>query len=368
MNYKELSNEELDRLVMQKDGNAICEMADRNRKGSHGVLRNATRAFNLYHKAEKMNMPQAFQALGEMYAQGDYVAQNMDIANEYFEKATRLQSSAEQEYHQDWNQEQKHHQDKESKLKTQYDNDNIEYEEQSTVLVTNEFEDNSTDIKYDDTVVQYDNTVSIVQGQNDSRILDETWKVNSNQKVNMDLNEIKLLLDKGFNSRMNQDYHQAKACATKVLEALANVSVNEPEYEYKIDAFWLTAFTAFNQGNYMLQEQMSAQPGVSDKYPWSVYLLTVVHLNTNQASPVLETDMTKLLYSLNNKRLNQNEHSQLLALIGDLYLRNIHSSDGDTMKLAHSYFSVAANEGNNYAKEQLTKFSKTITGKINYKG
>ena len=52
MDYKSLSEEELERLVVQKDGEAICELGERCMYGSCGHEINLTRAYQLFHKGE----------------------------------------------------------------------------------------------------------------------------------------------------------------------------------------------------------------------------------------------------------------------------------------------------------------------------
>lgn len=87
MGYENKSNEELEQLVMNRDMDAIRELAERCRMGVKGCEKNLTRAANLYHKGEKKDCAWAYKALGDMYANGEYFAQNNEVANEYYAKA-----------------------------------------------------------------------------------------------------------------------------------------------------------------------------------------------------------------------------------------------------------------------------------------
>lgn len=87
MDYSNASNQELERLVSNKDGDAICELAERCMYGRGGHEVNLTRAYQLFHKGEKMGMSRAYIGLGEMYRNGIFFAKNENIAAEYFNKA-----------------------------------------------------------------------------------------------------------------------------------------------------------------------------------------------------------------------------------------------------------------------------------------
>ena len=53
MNYQSISNEELEKMVANKDGEAICELGERFLYGKNGSPQNLTRAYQLFHKGEK---------------------------------------------------------------------------------------------------------------------------------------------------------------------------------------------------------------------------------------------------------------------------------------------------------------------------
>ena len=64
MDYTRLSDEELQQLINKKDGDAICELGERCMYGTQGHEINLTRAYQLFHKGEKMGL--AFQILDDV--------------------------------------------------------------------------------------------------------------------------------------------------------------------------------------------------------------------------------------------------------------------------------------------------------------
>lgn len=87
MDYSNMPNEELERLVNNKDGEAICELGERCMYGTKGHAKNLTRAYQLFHKGEKLGLKRAYLGLAEMYQNGIYFARNEKLANEYYQKA-----------------------------------------------------------------------------------------------------------------------------------------------------------------------------------------------------------------------------------------------------------------------------------------
>lgn len=75
MDYTTISNEELEHEVQQKNGDAICELGLRYLNGTHGITANPTKGYRLLHKAEKLEIQKAYQALGDMYRYGIFFAQ-----------------------------------------------------------------------------------------------------------------------------------------------------------------------------------------------------------------------------------------------------------------------------------------------------
>lgn len=87
MDYSNTTNEELEQLAGQKDGEAICELGERCMYGTNGCAKNLTRAYQLFHKGEKLGLKRAYLGLAKMYEKGIYFAKNDDLANEYHQKA-----------------------------------------------------------------------------------------------------------------------------------------------------------------------------------------------------------------------------------------------------------------------------------------
>ena len=67
MDYKNATIEELESLVNQKDGEAICELGERCLYGRGGIAINPSKAYKMFHKGENIHMPRAYAGLGEMY-------------------------------------------------------------------------------------------------------------------------------------------------------------------------------------------------------------------------------------------------------------------------------------------------------------
>lgn len=87
MDYTNMSNQELEQLIEQKDMEATCEMAERCLNGTDGVEMNLNRAYQLFHRAEAQGNPRAYHGLAYMYEHGILFAQNLTLAKEYYEKA-----------------------------------------------------------------------------------------------------------------------------------------------------------------------------------------------------------------------------------------------------------------------------------------
>lgn len=87
MDYTTISNEELEHEVQQKNGDAMCELGLRYLNGTHGIIANQTRGYRLLHKAEKMEVQKAYQALGDMYRYGIFFAPKRELAEKYYRAA-----------------------------------------------------------------------------------------------------------------------------------------------------------------------------------------------------------------------------------------------------------------------------------------
>lgn len=314
MNYRELTIEELERLISEKDGRAMCELGRRYRFGEFGVERNYTIAYRMYHKAEKLNMNEAFFALAQMYENGEYFARNQQLAQEYYTKAGALDNT-------DSNiqsmQSSKHTAISSSKL---YKDVNTQTATTSAVFIT------KTDIEQ--TLKQAEN----IRAKGDT-INAKLYVQQAADELNLGRNTLSIM---------------------EIAELEANIN-------------WLYAYIAFNEQKYADFEKYVFQNNVMEYFPWSTYLVTVVHRILNADDAILLHDAQNMINALNNSRLNTMQLSDLLSLLGDLCLLGISNAEMNPIEQAYEFYQNAANEGNQYASEQLAKFSKNIFGKLVYK-
>lgn len=303
MDYSNAANEELEQLVKQeKDGEAMCELAERFLNGTKGKPRKPQQAYMLFEKAEKQKIGRAYKGLGDMYANGVYVAQNDEKAREYYEK---------------------------------------------------------TGISPKKNLNTTPNTVS---------------NTVSNSGVAVDISHLQQLLLDGENSRQQGAYDMAEKCANEILSHIqkgragVKIAGNEDLDVLEVEAYWLLAFTAFNQGNYQQMDTYLTYSGVTALHPWGLYLSAMIHKENGAPRGTLERDMEQLLNVKQNQNLTGQERGDVLSQIADFYLEGIHSQDGDTIQLAYDYYSEAARCGNDYAVQQAGKFQKGFTGKMKYIG
>ena len=321
MNYENISIEELEKLVARRDEEAICEMAYRCREGIKGVNKNLTRAFQLYHKGEKMQLPEAFYGMYVMYENGIGVGENSALARKY------------------------------------------------KGLLPNGF------------VSKYPLTVERQNIPKPTSTSNSTPKPKQNpasesKMIVIDKNDILQMLNEGENFRQNDNYQDAKNQAKNALSEIAKaksgsgiqVVGNGDLDEMEIEAYWLLCFTSFNEKKYGEMEAYFAKPGVMALHPWGAYLCCIAHQMSNASQSVLENDIQRMIDVKDNNNLTIEERGDVWGRIGDLYLAGFHGSDGDTLTLAYSYYEEAANCGNDYALEQLSKFKKSLTGKVKYIG
>lgn len=293
MSYEGLTNEQLENLVLQRDAEATLELANRCRTGSNGQEINLTRAYQLYHRCEKMNMIGAFKALGDMYANGEYVAQNMEIANEYYAKA-------------------------------------------GIPLVANEVND-----------------TSITNDVNSSN--DFTQQPTPNTIV--DLDTIGAIIAAGETSRTNGDTASAFRQANEAINLINTAKNNgiDPKsiHTLEMDAYWLMAFTSFNVSDYAEMEKYINIPGVTEKYPWGIYLCAIVHMSNGYPANVLEADLNKMLIYVESPLLKPDQIGDMYGMIADLYNQGVRTTDGNPKQLAKAYYEKAAAYGSTYAQSQL---------------
>ena len=315
MDYKNATNKQLEQLVMQKDYKAIHEMAERCRAGSKGQEKNLTRAAKLYHKGEKQGFVWAYEALGNMYEVGEYFAQNTEIANEYYKKVPGRQE----------------------KVNGQNESVQTQMEQEKTVVSGNK---------------------SSNQTESDS----------------VDTNQIQQYLTNGEKNRQQENTAEAKNQANQARALINQVKAGKKltgggdVQTLEVESCWLLAYTAFNESAWEEMSMYLEQPGVYALHPWGAYLLAMVHSSNGAPEMILEKDMQRMLDVSENPNLSMSEKGDIMGAIGDFYLRGLHSSNGDTLQLAYSYYVEAGKNGNSYADEQAGKFKTTLLGKVKYIG
>lgn len=312
MNCENMNIEELESLVVKKDGEAICELAYRCREGVKGADKNLTRAFQLYHKGEKMNLPEAFYGLYVMYENGLGVGQNHSLAEKYNEKLP-------------------------SGFRTRYLGETPQPKPIPTPT---------------------------------PQPLPEPIP----PQLYVDKNNIQRILSKGEKFRQNDKYEEAKNQAQSALNEIAKAKsgagvqvTGDGDIDVmEIDAYWLLCFTAFNQRRYTDMEKYFAKPGVMALHPWGTYLCSIAHQTNNASQSILGNDLQRMLAVENNLNMTNEQRGDILGQIGDFFLFGLHGSEYVDLGRAWSYYKEAENCGNDYAGEQAAKFKKTVSGKVKY--
>lgn len=305
MDYSSATNEELEQLVNQKNGDAICELAQRCMYGTKGHEQNLTRAYQLLHKGEKQGLAGAYLGLAEMYKKGLYFAKNEEVAEEYYKKSGMMPPS--------------------------------EPEKMQHKKAKNSQSD-------------YINTV-------------QTTEKNLYQESVMDISsKIRNKIKRAENARKNQDFRLVKKeCneAIHMLDSVLNGTVPFSGAEdldvLKADIYWVLAFAAFNEQHVSELEEYMARGEVQALHPWGVYLVAVMHQNTKAPNVVMEQDLQNLMMICQNQNLTLEEEGDVCVMIGDLLAEGFGQSAGCTVGMAYEYYQKAVACGNEYAKEQLAR-------------
>lgn len=345
MNYREMSLEELERLAATKDGQALCELGRRYRFGESGVEKNYTASYRMYHKAEKLNMREAFIALGQMYEKGEYFARNQQLAQEYYDKASALptEMGSATFVH-----------PTEQKLKPQPSNQS---ETQTSQPIVQQATQTSTA-----------KSVSDFASANIEDLKKTQTTTTSSSVVTK--NDVTQSLKRADTIRSQGDTAGAKLY---VQQAVDQLNTNRGSFsaddivELEAHINWLYAYIAFNEQKYADFEKYVFQNGVKEYFPWSTYLVTVVHRMLNANVTVLSQDAQNMLNVLNNPKLETTQLGDVLGLLGDLCLMGISTAGVNPTEQAYGFYENAANAGNKYASEQLKKFTKNMFGKLVYK-
>lgn len=64
MDYQSISNEELEKMVANKDGEAICELGERFLYGKKWESPKSDKSIQLFHKGEKRGLARAYVGIG----------------------------------------------------------------------------------------------------------------------------------------------------------------------------------------------------------------------------------------------------------------------------------------------------------------
>lgn len=292
MDYKGASNEELERLVNSKDGEAICELGERCLHGTGGHEINLTRAYQLFHKGEKMGISRACAGLGEMYQKGLFFAPNERLAREYYQKAGIP-------YHLD---------------SPTYQSAQISSGQTTTSgSVENVMKD--TDIK------------SMLEAAETAR-------------GGKDYSRAKNMCNEVLNTIDQIRYGKLRYSGDRDVD------------EFSIAANWILAYTAFNEQDYSKMEEHLAVDGVYALHPWGVYLAAVAHRITNSPAIVIEQDVQMLINVKGNQNLSQEERGDICDMLGELVAEGYGVKFGIRAGAAKAYYEEAMNCGNVHAGQR----------------
>lgn len=310
MDYTILSKEELEQMSGQKNGEAICELGRRYRFGGGECEKNLTMAYRMYHKAEKMNIQEAFIALGEMYENGEYFGKNDEIAREYYHKAGIQEGNI-------------------------------------NLLKHRQVSDMSCD-------------VSTIGNKKVASVSSDTCR-----------KEIEQLFVCSEENREKKDYLNAKRYIRQAYN-LIQQNINNGKIQKSLaeelcsKVYWQLAFIGFNEQNYQMSLQNIDKPMVLEYYPWASYLKTAIHRIQNCSMEILWHDAQDMFKALNNNNLNNKEKGDILGLLGDLAIMGVLRNTSNSVEYAYQLYTNAANFGNLYAKSQLNRFFQNTFGNIEY--
>lgn len=303
MDYSNKSNEELLQLVNQKDGEAICELGERCLYGTKGHEKNLTKAYQMFHKAEKMGLEKGYLGLAYMYENGVYFAKNQKIADEYYQKAGGRQQRA--------------------------INSSVKMEKEQ------------------------------IPTPKPAPIRTPVPPTTPHQDT-----EIPQKINRAEQARQQGNYTLAKTECHEVLKRLQDMEngfisasgTEDDVDEWRINTYWILAFTAFNEQNIPDLEEYMSKEGVLGLNPWGAYLIAVLHNNMSYSNIVLEQDLQTLLMVKNNMNMTTEQKGDVYAMIGDLISQGVGIGAGYQADDAYEYYREASNCGNEYAVEQMSSF------------
>lgn len=303
MDYTTISNEELEHEVQQKNGDAICELGLRYLNGTHGITANPTKGYRLLHKAEKMEIQKAYQALGDMYRYGIFFAQKKELAEKYYQLAGV-----------DWN---------------------------SPTLLPDPTPEPIPTIDPTPPGGTGD-AGKVVPGNSGSVVLEQTFQD---------------ALQQAGSLREQKDYVTARQKCQEVLRLADSVCQGTSSYcgaqkaEWWIgEANFLLGYICFNEQNYSEVEQYLGKKDVLEQHPWARYLITVAHQMIQAPKDTLQTDLQNLL-QINREQLSIADKGDICVMIAELITAGYGSMLGIEADKAALYYKEAMDCGNEYAQQ-----------------
>ncbi|MCR5625213.1 MAG: hypothetical protein K6G11_08245 [Lachnospiraceae bacterium] len=290
MEYSNLSNEELENLVLEGDEDAIIELAGRYTYGTEGTEINYTRAYQLLHKGEKRGLKNAYIGIGELYRNGWFFAKNEELASKYYMKAG-----------------------------VDYPKDN-----------------NQSNTSSDSTSSDYMNN--------------ENYNSN-NDSMAFDIEYLRNLIASAMNNMGNSDNSLSKKNIYKVFDYLSKFDNGiDVKYEDEIDdivldANWILACIANEENDYEELCNRLQFEGVIGKYPFGMYLLAEYHDSCNLDSR--DEDINNLMMISENDNLSDYQKGMVFNKIGLLIL----SQNRDNQEIAKPFFQRAIMYGDESAKQ-----------------
>ena len=303
MDYTTISNEELEHEVQQKNGDAICELGLRYLNGTHGITAKPTKGYRLLHKAEKMEIQKAYQALGDMYRYGIFFAQKKELAEKYYQLAGV-----------DWN---------------------------SPTLLPDPTPEPIPTIDPTPPGGTGD-AGKVVPGNSGSVVLEQTFQD---------------ALQQAGSLREQKDYVTARQKCQEVLRLADSVCQGTSSYcgaqkaEWWIgEANFLLGYICFNEQNYSEVEQYLGKKDVLEQHPWARYLITVAHQMIQAPKDTLQTDLQNLL-QINREQLSIADKGDICVMIAELITAGYGSMLGIEADKAALYYKEAMDCGNEYAQQ-----------------
>lgn len=303
MDYTTISNEELEHEVQQKNGDAICELGLRYLNGTHGITANPTKGYRLLHKAEKLEIQKAYQALGDMYRYGIFFAQKKELAEKYYQLAGV-----------DWN--------------------------SPTLLPAPTPEPILTIVPTPPG--RTGDTGKVISGNSGSVVLEQTFQD---------------ALQQAGSLREQKDYVTARQKCQEVLRLADSVCQGTSSYCGVQKAEWwlgeanfLLGYICFNEQNYSEMEQYLGKKDVLEQHPWARYLITVAHQMIQAPKDTLQTDLQNLL-QINREQLSIADKGDICVMIAELITAGYGSMLGIEADKAALYYKEAMDCGNEYAQQ-----------------